>query len=152
MMKTAVKNKEKEKQNLNGSPLQDRKNCSKVNKRTDRKILSWISVGTCFVIFVLLAVMTFHFVQISNLNKEIAAQETELEELKKTKLTLSGTVDGIKSSSEIASEARYKLGMVYPQDDQIVYIDVNDEEEDTRVNDNVFLSPVISVLKLFQRE
>ncbi|MDO5713734.1 MAG: septum formation initiator family protein [Tissierellia bacterium] len=151
-MKKGLNYNNKEKKNLVSSPLQDRENCSKVKRRTKRKVLSWISVGSSFIIFILLGVLTFHFIQISNLNKEIAYQEQKIEDLKKTKLTFSGTIDGIKGSSTIKSEAKYKLGMVYPQDDQIVYIEVDDEEEDKRVNDNVFLSPVISVLKLFHGE
>lgn len=149
-MKPARKTKGAQLRDLKTIPLQERGNCSKVNRRAKGKKTNWLNVCCGVMIFVLLGVLTFHYIGISEMNRKIAQQELELENLKKDRLSLSGTVAGIKSSSEIAEEAKFRLGMVYPEDDQIVYIDVDHEQEDSRVNDNVFLSPVISVLKLFR--
>ena len=46
----------------------------------------------------------------------------------------------------------YKLGMVYPSEDQIVYIDSGEEEKVGDINYNVFLSPIVSVLRSFTRD
>lgn len=105
-----------------------------------------IIIGVSVVIF-----SAFLSAQLSSLDKTIIAQEAEINELKKTKQSLEGEVKGIKSSQEIQEEAMYKLGMVYPQENQIVYVDVSKNKINKDVNNNVFLSPIISVLKSFTK-
>ena len=90
--------------------------------------------------------------QIAGLDREILSQKNEIEELNKTKTTLVGEIKAVKSSSQIAEEAMYKLGMVYPSEDQIVYIDSGEEENRKDINYNVFLSPIVSVLRSFTRD
>lgn len=106
-------------------------------------------IFTLTVFILVLFSVTYMYVQISTLDKKISQQENQLEELKKTKISLDGEIEGIKNSTDIANEAKYKLGMVYPEDDQIIYIDVENENVKENVKDNVFLSPVISILKSF---
>ena len=89
------------------------------------------------------------YAHLTNLDRKIASQEAEITELKKNKISLEGDMVNIKSSGQIEEEAMYKLGMVYPTDDQIVYIELGDKKETKDVNQNVFLSPVISVLKSY---
>lgn len=105
-----------------------------------------IIIGVSVVIF-----SAFLSAQLSSLDKTIIAQEAEINELKKTKQSLEGEVKGIKSSQEIQEEAMYKLGMVYPQENQIVYVNVSKNKINKDVNNNVFLSPIISVLKSFTK-
>lgn len=119
----------------------------KVNKKksSQRKPL----YITLIIVIMISLGSTFLYAQLSNLDKEIIAQQNEIKELKKTKISYEGDIKGIKSSSEIQDEAMYKLGMVYPEEDQIVYVDVSKNQLPKDVNDNVFLSPIISVLKSF---
>lgn len=98
------------------------------------------------VVAILSIIMYAH---LTNLDRKIASQEAEITELKKNKISLEGDMVNIKSSGQIEEEAMYKLGMVYPTDDQIVYIELGDKKETKDVNQNVFLSPVISVLKSY---
>lgn len=120
----------------------------KKNKRAFKikPIYLTIIIGVSVVIF-----SAFLSAQLSSLDKTIIAQEAEINELKKTKQSLEGEVKGIKSSQEIQEEAMYKLGMVYPQENQIVYVDVSKNKINKDVNNNVFLSPIISVLKSFTK-
>lgn len=120
----------------------------KKNKRAFKikPIYLTIIIGVSVVIF-----SAFLSAQLSSLDKTIIAQEAEINELKKTKQSLEGEVKGIKSSQEIQEEAMYKLGMVYPQENQIVYVDVSKNKINKYVNNNVFLSPIISVLKSFTK-
>ena len=127
--------------------LSKRGKYSKVERANRR----WHSLCFCLLFFAAcsLGFMLYFYAQIAGVNRLIREQELSLQEKEKTSLSLVGENEGLKSSSEIANDARYKLGMVYPSEGQIVYIDVHDEREDARVDDNVFLSPVISVLHLF---
>lgn len=98
--------------------------------------------------FMLLALVV-NYLQLEKLKNQLERQNIKISELKKTRDSMSGKLDGIKNSDEIASLARYKLGMVYPEDKQVVFINVEPQEAETDVKDNVFLSPVISILKIF---
>ncbi len=106
---------------------------------------------TLAIVIIIFLAITIILAQITGLDKKISTQESEINELTKTKISLEGEMMGIKSSSKIAEEAQYKLGMVYPKEDQVIYVDI-DKENVTDVNDNVFLSPVISVLRSFSRD
>lgn len=90
-----------------------------------------------------------NYLELEKLKNSIERQNVEISELKKTKDSISGQLAGIKSSDEVANIARYKLGMVYPDDEQVVYIQVDKKVAETDVKENVFLSPVISILKIF---
>ncbi|SHH43471.1 Cell division protein FtsB [Anaerosphaera aminiphila DSM 21120] len=106
---------------------------------------------TLVIVMIILFGATITYAQLTNLDKQIIAQQKELEELEKTKSSLLGEIKGIKSSSQIQEEAMYKLGMVYPKQEQIVYVDISKDEKQKDVNNNVFLSPIISVLKSFTK-
>ena len=97
----------------------------------------------------MLLALVVNYLQLEKLKNQLERQNIKISELKKTKDSMSGKLDGIKNSDEIASLARYKLGMVYPEDKQVVFINVEPQEAETDVKDNVFLSPVISILKIF---
>lgn len=122
-----------------------------IKKRSNKKQKAPLCITLVIVIIISLS-STLLYAQLSNLDKQIIAQQKEMKELKKTKESLEGDIKGIRSSSEIQDEAMYKLGMVYPKEDQIVYIDVSKNELKKDVNNNVFLSPIISVLKSFTKE
>ncbi len=106
---------------------------------------------TLVVVMIIALGTTISLAGLSSLDKQINNLDFEISELEKTKMSLMGEIQGIKSSSEIEKEAMYKLGMVYPKEEQIVYIDIGDKEEEKDVNNNVFLSPIYSVLKSFTR-
>ena len=89
---------------------------------------------------------------IGNIDRKIMAQEAQIDELTKTKKTLIAKIDGIKNSDYVIEDAKFKLGMVYPEEEQLVYIEVKDRTEENDVNQNVYLSPVLSVLKFFNRD
>lgn len=127
---------------INSTSIEKKKMKKKFAKKKSLYI-TLVVVGVCAI------VSTVCYAQLSNVDKQLIAQENEIKELKKTKASLEGEIKGIKSSSEIQDEAMYKLGMVYPQDDQIVYVDGSKNELKKDVNNNVFLSPIISVLKSF---
>ena len=109
-------------------------------------------VLTMAIVIMVFAAVLIMYSQIAGLDREILRQKAEIEELNKTKTTLVGDIKAVKSSAQIAEEAMYKLGMVYPSEDQIVYIDSGEEEKVGDINYNVFLSPIVSVLRSFTRD
>ena len=107
------------------------------------------TVAIVTIVFVAILIL---YSQIAGLDREILKQKAEIDELNKTKITLVGEIKAVKSSEQIAEEAMYKLGMVYPSEDQIVYIDSGEEKNLADINYNVFLSPIVSVLRSFTRD
>lgn len=107
------------------------------------------TVAIVTIVFVSILIL---YSQIAGLDREILKQKAEIDELNKTKITLVGEIKAVKSSEQIAEEAMYKLGMVYPSEDQIVYIDSGEEKSLADINYNVFLSPIVSVLRSFTRD
>lgn len=107
---------------------------------------------TMAIVIIVIAATTLMYTQIAGLDREILKQKNEIDELNKTMSTLNGEIKKVKSSSQIAEEAMYKLGMIYPSEDQIVYIDSKEEKATGDINYNVFLSPIVSVLRSFTKD
>ncbi|EFI42176.1 MULTISPECIES: septum formation initiator family protein [Peptoniphilus] len=119
----------------------------KINRASKRPLYI-----TLIIVMMVVCASTLTYAQLSSLDKKIMIQQKEISELKKTKMSLIGEVKGIKSSTEIQDEAMYKLGMIYPKENQIVYVDISKDQKQKDVNNNVFLSPIISVLKSFTKD
>ncbi|MDU5466552.1 MAG: septum formation initiator family protein [Peptoniphilus harei] len=109
-------------------------------------------IFTVVIVTIVFVSILILYSQIAGLDREILKQKAEIDELNKTKITLVGEIKAVKSSEQIAEEAMYKLGMVYPSEDQIVYIDSREEKNLADINYNVFLSPIVSVLRSFTRD
>lgn len=87
--------------------------------------------------------------RLANINSAIDRQVRALEDMDKTYKDMTASLDEIKNSDDIMRKAKFQLGMVYPDNDQVKYIDVAIREKDNDVNENVYLNPVISVLHIF---
>ncbi|EGY79677.1 FtsB family cell division protein [Peptoniphilus indolicus] len=121
----------------------------KVKKRKNLAKPLYMTIAIVIIMFLGVSIAYSH---LSSIDKDIIAKEKEISDLKKTKLALEAEVKSIKSSTEIQDEAMYKLGMVYPSQDQIVYVDISENKRQLDVNHNVFLSPILSVLKSFTKD
>lgn len=125
---------------------------NKLNKRIHiRKNKKKPLFITLVIVMIISIGVTISLAGLSGLDKDINNLDGQIAELEKTKQALIGEVSEIKSSSDIEKEAIYKLGMVYPREEQIVYIDLSKNKEEKDVNNNVFLSPIYSVLKSFTK-
>ena len=107
----------------------------KVKKRKNLAKPLYMTIAIVIIMFLGVSIAYSH---LSSIDKDIIAKEKEISDLKKTKLALEAEVKGIKSSTEIQDEAMYKLGMVYPSQDQIVYVDISENKRQLDVNHNVF--------------
>ncbi len=126
-------------------------------RRSARRRRKWVSrSGLLAVILCMLSVTAFlqlrAHTHIALLNAAIESQDRALEEMDKTYRDMNADLDEIKNSDEIMKKAKFQLGMVYPDNDQVKYIDVRLRNEENDVNENVYLNPVISVLHIFNKK
>lgn len=126
-------------------------------RRSVRRHKRWVSrSGLLAVILCMLSVTAFlqlrAHTHIALLNAAIESQNRALEEMDKTYRDMNADLDEIKNSDEIMKKAKFQLGMVYPDNDQVKYIDVRLRNEENDVNENVYLNPVISVLHIFNKK
>lgn len=132
------------------------------NKRPRRRPVRrrnrrWVSrSGLLAVILCMLSITAFlqlrAHTHIALLNAAIESQNRALEEMDKTYRDMNADLDEIKNSDEIMKKAKFQLGMVYPENDQVKYIDVRLRNEENDVNENVYLNPVISALHIFNKK
>src|SRR5699024_3376059 len=87
----------------------------------------------------------FRYVDITSVRQDITNLQNEKVELEKTKINLIGDLEGIKSSKKIAEDAIMKLGMNYPNPDQIVYISVNENIAGGKAKNNRGLKKALSI-------
>lgn len=120
-------------------------------KKSIKRKINIPLVLTASIVIILIGTVSVLRSQITKLDNEIIAQSSEIKDLEETKMSLEGELQGIVSSNNLKEVAQYRLGMVYPEDNQIVYIDVKDDKQKSDVKNNVFLSPIVSVLKSFTR-
>lgn len=120
-------------------------------RKTIRRKINIPLVLTVSIVIILIGTVSILRSQITKLDNEIIAQHSQIKDLEETKMSLEGELQGIISSNNLKEVAQYRLGMVYPEDNQIVYIDVKDDKQKSDVKNNVFLSPIVSVLKSFTR-
>lgn len=123
----------------------------KKRRKTIRRKINIPLVLIISIVIILIGTVSILRSQITKLDNEIIAQHSQIKDLEETKMSLEGELQGIISSNNLKEVAQYRLGMVYPEDNQIVYIDVKDDKQKSDVKNNVFLSPIVSVLKSFTR-
>lgn len=121
---------------------------------TLRKKNRSMSTSACIGLMVLLLCITGVIqlkmqTRLASINSAIDRQVKALDEMDKTYKDMTASLDEIKNSDDIMRKAKFQLGMVYPDNDQVKYIDVAIREKDNDVNENVYLNPVISVLHIF---
>lgn len=68
------------------------------------------------------------YAKITEARLEITKLEKEVVELNKIKANLEGDLESYKSTTKISEEAVNSLGMIYPEEGQIVYVAVEDTD------------------------
>ena len=67
-----------------------------------------------------------NYQKITALNFEIRQVDAIIVEAEKTQLNLVAEIENIKGTKDIVAEAQNKLGMVYPEQDQVVFFTLED--------------------------
>lgn len=103
----------------------------KVNKKHNKNknyiaayrlmLLGAAIIGLLLSLFIL-----FRYADITKIRLEITELENQKIQLQKEKDNLIAELEAIKSSKKIEEDAMSKLGMSYPTEEQIVYVDVDE--------------------------
>lgn len=110
------------------------------NAQTDLFPVKAIVISILVVFLSILLFFVSRYAGISALQSEVSTIEKMKRQLLSEKADLTAELEGLKASLKIQEEAKYKLGMVYPTEDQIVYLTVEDGmtvRTDTRA-ENIF--------------
>lgn len=110
-------------------------------KTKNRKKLKFALVYAVLAIILVCSslVILKNYTDITRLSVEINSTDKELENLRKVQTDMQGKLEKLKSESDIVYEAQTKLGMVFPEEDQIVYFSLeNSEEQETNLFRVVF--------------
>src|SRR5690554_12334 len=83
-------------------------------------------MGIAMVGLILALFILYRYANITKIRLEITELEKQKIELEKEKENLVGELEAIKSSSKIEEDAIIKLGMDYPTEDQVVYVDIDE--------------------------
>lgn len=111
---------------INNKPKKDIKKVAK--RRKNNNSLAKLIIMCVPLIFVSISLsILFGYANLSSVRQEITKLEVQKVELEKEKIDLIGKLEGIKSSTKVAEDAVYKLGMDYPTEGQIVYVSVNEK-------------------------
>ncbi len=109
-----------------------------------------VSILVLLIVFGYASVMLKGYAGISALQVEVSGLEKTKKQLLSQKADLIAELEGLKASLKIQEEAKYKLGMVYPTVDQIVYLTVEDVKNNEETTDSVSL--LDEIRKIFRNE
>ncbi|MDO5725380.1 MAG: septum formation initiator family protein [Tissierellia bacterium] len=106
-------------------------NLYRVKKNKKRKAKAFTKISYALIVLAIffsgLVVLTGYTSITSNKTK-LHNLDLEIAELEKQLTSLSGKIETLKTDANIVEEAQYKLGMVYPDESQIVYFTFEDFE------------------------
>lgn len=121
-----------------------RSNKKKSIKKTKRRNIFLTFVYTSFLLITVASAIFIlsNYEKITALNFEIDKLDAIMIESEKTEMNLQAKVEEVKSRVDIVHEAKTKLGMVFPESDQIVYFTL----EDTPEGEESFISSIFSTI------
>lgn len=122
-----------------------------VKQSKNRKTNSLLKVkvfGLALLTLVICLGVLFGYAEMTQIKMEVSKLDKEIVELRKHKVDISLELERIKESGWIEKEAEDRLGMMYPADEQIVYISVIDKDLDSNLEE-VTIEEELGFVKLF---
>lgn len=107
-------------------------------RRNNNPLLKLASIISLVFIMAICLFILKGYVNITEMRMEVTQLEEEKTQLERKKSSLNAEIEKAKSSSRISKEAAEKLGMIYPEEDQIVYVSVKDTIEKKKENTLAF--------------
>lgn len=95
-------------------------------KKNNRAAYKLMLMFVAIIGLALSLVVLYRYANITKIRLEITALQSQKIQLEKEKDDLMAELESIKSSTRIEEDAFIKLGMVYPTDEQIVYVEVKE--------------------------
>ncbi|MFB0972669.1 MAG: hypothetical protein QMB54_06770 [Neofamilia sp.] len=121
--------------------LDVQKNNKTQNKKLVRRRKIFLTLLYTSFLLISTIFMLSNYAKITSLNFEIRRIDAIITEAEKTELNLHAKVEEIKSKRDIVDEAKTKLGMVFPENNQVVYFTLRDTErveEDKGIISSIF--------------
>lgn len=117
----------------------NRTNSSKKKKLEESQAnIKALCIFTAILLLTLSLTILNRYANISRMRMELNKLEATRALLEREKIDLNGQLEGIKSQYRIGEEAAYNLGMTYPRDGQVVYINVDTiESSESKKNNNI---------------
>lgn len=111
-------------------------------KKTKRRNIFLTFVYTSFLLISIASAIFIlsNYQKITALNFEIDNLNAIMVESEKTEMNLNAKIEEVKSDVDIVHEAKTKLGMVFPESDQVVYFSL----EDSNSGEESFISSIFS--------
>ena len=111
--------------------IQEEQNSKRLikKKRKVRAINKRMYISIAIILFATSLFVLGRYAKITEARLEITKMEKAVIELNKEKLDLEGKLEGLKSTTKISEEAINSLGMIYPEEGQIVYVSINNDTE-----------------------
>lgn len=112
-----------------------RKKIKKNSKNKSNEKLKFLVSATIILLACLFVLLRYtHITKMRLENSKLESQKIELE---KEKQDLMAELDRVKSAAKIEEDAKIKLGMDYPSEEQIVYISIDDKANDEDKEDKL---------------
>jgi len=112
-------------------------------KKKTKAIYKLFIMGIAMIGLILSLFILYRYTNITNIRLEITELEKQKIELEKEKEILIAELEAVKSSSKVEEDAIIKLGMEYPSEDQIVYVNLDELD----VADNFNAKKEFSIVK-----
>lgn len=101
-------------------------NRKRKKKKQSNALYKLMLMGIVIIGLILSLFVLYRYAYITKVRLEITRLNEQKIELQKEKENLLADLESIKSSTKIEEDATLKLGMDYPSEDQIVYVDITE--------------------------
>ncbi len=106
-------------------PQKVKKEKSVVKKKTSA-VNKHMYISLALILLITSLFILNGYAKITSVRLEITKLENSKIQLEKVRNDLSGTLEGLKNTALISEEAIKSLGMIYPEEGQVVYLTVDD--------------------------
>lgn len=132
-------------------PDMDRDKNRKLLKKKKPRLNGKVAiVGVAITSFILAVSVLYGYATITKIKLEISNLESDRLALENEKEYMIANLEEVKSTSRIEDKAIIKLGMDYPKEDQLVYLDVLGSDPKAVSEDKSLIKSIVnSVLGLF---
>ena len=117
---------------------------SNKKQESSKAFMKGLCIFTAVMLLSLSLTILNRYANISRMRMELNKLETTKSLLQREKIDLNGQLEGIKSQYRIGEEAGYSLGMSYPNEGQVVYINVNSIETLEKGKSNNILGNIMN--------
>ncbi len=120
------------------SYVEERQNVTTKEVKQSKKSNSKLKIkafGFALLTLVVCLGVLFGYAKITQIKMELAKLDKEITQLKKHRLDILLDLEKIKESGWIEKEAETRLGMMYPTDEQVLYISVNEHDMNSNIEE-----------------